>query len=103
MLKELFDQGKCALGCHTADWRYVKDPTHWSMGRVPRPPERDPPPCSELVEPIKEIIFDPSYGSTVRVPHSPEEDRRVDSPSQGRSRDSLSQIRHRASDGSALG
>jgi hypothetical protein len=25
MLKELFDQGKCALGFHTGDWRYVKD------------------------------------------------------------------------------
>ena len=43
------------------------------------PPERDPPACSELVEPIKEITFDPSYGSTVRVPHGPEEDRRVNS------------------------
>src|SRR3990167_10235301 len=32
--------------------------------------------------------FDPSYGSTVRVPHGPEEDRRVNSPSRGRSRDS---------------
>jgi hypothetical protein len=25
MLKELFDKGKCALGFHTGDWRYVKD------------------------------------------------------------------------------
>jgi hypothetical protein len=40
---------------------------------------------------LKEITFDPSYGSTVRVPHGPEEDRRVNSPSRGRSRDSLSQ------------
>src|SRR5215510_12150670 len=40
--------------------------------------------------PIKEITFDPSYGSTVRVPHGPE-DRRVNSPSRGRSKDSLSQ------------
>jgi len=37
---------------------------------------------------LKEITFDPSYGSTVRVPHGPEEDRRVNSPSRGRSRDS---------------
>src|SRR5207253_8056303 len=25
MLKELFDKGKCALGFHRGDWRYVKD------------------------------------------------------------------------------
>jgi hypothetical protein len=36
----------------------------------------------------KVITFDLSYGSTVRVPHGPEEDRRVNSPSRGRSRDS---------------
>jgi hypothetical protein len=41
------------------------------------PPERDPPACGELVEPTKQITFDPSYGSTVRAPHGPEEDRRV--------------------------
>jgi hypothetical protein len=44
------------------------------------PPERDPL--------IKEITFDPFYGSTVRVPHGPEDDRRVNSPSRGGSRDS---------------
>jgi hypothetical protein len=25
MLKELFDSGKCALGFHSGDWRYVSD------------------------------------------------------------------------------
>jgi hypothetical protein len=39
------------------------------------PPERDPPACSELVESIKQITFDSSYGS-------------INSPSRGRSRDS---------------
>jgi len=42
------------------------------------PPTRNPPACSELVEPMKAITFDPSYGS-------------INPPSQGRSRDSLSQ------------
>ncbi len=29
------------------------------------PPAREPPACSELVEPIKEITFDPSYSQVV--------------------------------------
>jgi hypothetical protein len=32
-------------------------------GESHAPPERDLPACSELVEPIKEITFDPSYKS----------------------------------------
>ena len=50
--------------------------------------ESQAPPAGDFT--TKEITFDPSYGS-------------MNSPSRGRSRDSLSQIRHRASDGSALG
>jgi hypothetical protein len=53
---------------------------HIGLWEESHAPERDPP--------IKEITFDPFYGSTVRVPHGPEEDRRVNSPSRGRSRDS---------------
>jgi hypothetical protein len=32
------------------------------------PPRRNPPACSELVEPIKEITFDPSYSQLIEKP-----------------------------------